>query len=165
MSPGLTRRRPAGAADRGSGSLEFAVLSLAFLLLVFMAVQAALYYHARNVVKAEAEGVARAVRAYPTTARLEDSVPSADQIQNLADTAALAQWKRLDNSGDTTSRPRVDRADVDPVLDQVRITISADPIMIIPGVFGGSKLTITETAGGHKDGLWTTVVAAAILLP
>jgi Flp pilus assembly protein TadG len=144
----LLRRRPAGPADRGSGSLEFAVLSLAFLLLVFMVVQSALYYHARNVVKAEAEGVARAVRAYPTTAQLEDTVPSGAQIHNLAETSALAQWQRLDNSGDTTSRPRIDRADVDPALDQVRITISADPIMIIPGVFGGNRLTITETAGG-----------------
>ena len=124
------------------------MLSVAFLLLVFMVVQAALYYHARNVVKAEAEGVARAVRAYPTTARLEDSVPTDAQVQNLARTSALAQWQRLDNSGDTTSRPRIDRADVDPALNQVRITISADPIMIIPGVFGGSKLTITQTAGG-----------------
>jgi len=31
------------------------MLSLVFLLLVFMTVQAALYYHARNVVKAEVE--------------------------------------------------------------------------------------------------------------
>jgi Flp pilus assembly protein TadG len=147
VSPGLPRRRPAGPADRGSGSLEFAVLSLAFLLLVFMTVQAALYYHARNVVKAEAEGVARSVRAYPTTAQLEDAVPSSDQVRRLAETSSLAQWERLDNSGDTTSRPRVDRADV-VGFDQVRVTISADPIMIIPGVFGGSKLTITETAGG-----------------
>ena len=77
------RRRPA-EGDRGSGSLEFAVLSLAFLLLVFMTVQAALYYHARNVVKAEAEGTARAVRAYPTNAQLADSVPSAQQVQTLA---------------------------------------------------------------------------------
>ncbi|HEY6744564.1 MAG TPA: TadE/TadG family type IV pilus assembly protein [Mycobacteriales bacterium] len=148
MSPRLPRRRSAGPADRGSGSLEFAVLSLAFLLLVFMVVQSALYYHARNVVKAEAEGVARAVRAYPTAAQLEDTVPSDAQVRSLAETAAVAQWQRLDNSGDTTSRPRVDRADVDPVLDQVRITISADPILIIPGVFGGNRLTITETAGG-----------------
>jgi Flp pilus assembly protein TadG len=124
------------------------MLSVAFLLLVFMVVQSALYYHARNVVKAEAEGVARAVRAYPTTAQLEDTVPTDAQVQNLAQTSALAQWQRLDNSGDTTSRPRIDRADVDPALNQVRITISADPIMIIPGVFGGSKLTITQTAGG-----------------
>ena len=99
------RRRPA-EADRGSGSLEFAVLSVAFLLLVFMTVQAALYYHARNVVKAEAEGTARAVRAYPTNARLEDTIPTRQQASNLAQTAALEQWRRLDNSGDTTSRPR-----------------------------------------------------------
>src|SRR6185295_4684171 len=101
----LPRQRRPAKGDRGSGSLEFAVLSLAFLLLVFMTVQAALYYHARNVVKAEAEGTARAVRAYPTNAQLADSVPSAQQVQTLARAAALDQWERLDNSGDTTSRP------------------------------------------------------------
>ena len=70
----MTRRLPwrwhPAKGDRGSGSLEFAVLSLAFLLLVFMTVQAALYYHARNVVKAEAEGTARAVRACPSPSGL-----------------------------------------------------------------------------------------------
>jgi Flp pilus assembly protein TadG len=139
-SPG---RRVAGG-DRGSGSLEFAVLSLAFLLLVFMTVQAALYYHARNVVKAE--GTARAVRAYPTNAQLEDTVPSAQQVQTLAHTAALDQWQRLDNSGDTTSRPVADGRVTG--LNQVQVTVSANPILLIPGIFGKSKLTITATAGG-----------------
>ena len=139
-------RRVAGD-DRGSGSLEFAVLSLAFLLLVFMTVQAALYYHARNVVKAEAEGTARAVRAYPTNARLEDTIPSRQQVDVLAQSAALQQWDRLDNSGDTTSRP-VAHGRVTG-LNQVQVTVSANPILLIPGVFGkGNKLTITATAGG-----------------
>jgi Flp pilus assembly protein TadG len=123
------------------------MLSVVFLLLVFMTVQAALYYHARNVVKAEVEGVARTVRAYPTNSGLEDSVPSGLQVRRLADQAALEEWDRLDGSGDTTSRPRVDRADV-VGFDQVRVTISADPILIVPGLFGGDKLTITESAGG-----------------
>ena len=142
----LPRQRRPAKGDRGSGSLEFAVLSLAFLLLVFMTVQAALYYHARNVVKAEAEGTARAVRAYPTNAQLADSVPSAQQVQTLARAAALDQWERLDNSGDTTSRPVV--AGRVTGLNQVQVTVSADPIMLIPGIFGKSKLTITATAGG-----------------
>jgi len=146
MTPRLPARRQAAEGDRGSGSLEFAVLSLAFLLLVFMTVQAALYYHARNVVKAEAEGTARAVRAYPTNAQLADSVPSAQQVQTLARAAALDQWERLDNSGDTTSRPVVDGRVTG--LDQVQVTVSADPIMLIPGIFGKTKLTITATAGG-----------------
>jgi Flp pilus assembly protein TadG len=132
--------------DRGSGSLEFAVLSLAFLLLVFMTVQAALYYHARNVVKAEAEGTARAVRAYPTNAQLADTVPSRQQIQTLAQNAALDQWQRLDNSGDTTSRPVAVGLPVG--LNQVEVTVSADPILLIPGLFRKNKLTITATAGG-----------------
>jgi Flp pilus assembly protein TadG len=150
VSKGLPGRRSAGRADRGSGSLEFAVLSVAFLLLVFTVVQAALYYHARNVVKAEAEGVARAVRAYPSTVpnagAPQDAVPTSDQVRSLAEKSSLVQWDRLDGSGHTTSKPRIDRAEV-VGFDQVQVTISADPIMILPGLFG-SKLTITETAGG-----------------
>ena len=132
--------------DRGSTSLEFALLSLAFLLLVFLVVQSALYFHARNVIKAEAEGVARTVRAYPTTAQMEDQVPTDDQVRALARTSALDQWERLDDSGDTTSEPRVQAA-VNRDLDQVQITIQADPILIIPGLFS-NRLTITATAGG-----------------
>ena len=147
MTPRLPGWRQAAEGDRGSGSLEFAVLSLAFLLLVFMTVQAALYYHARNVVKAEAEGTARAVRAYPTNARLEDTVPSLQQANVLAQSAALEQWERLDNSGDTTSRPQANARITG--LNQVQVTVSADPILLLPGVFGkGNKLTITATAGG-----------------
>ena len=146
----MTRRLPSrwrpAEGDRGSGSLEFAVLSLAFLLLVCMTVQAALYYHARNVVKAEAEGTARAVRAYPTNAQLQNAIPSRQQIQRLAENAALDQWERLDNSGDTTSRPVVVGQPAG--FNQVEVTVSANPILLIPGIFGKSKLTITATAGG-----------------
>lgn len=124
------------------------MLSVAFLLLVFLVVQAALYYHARNVVKAEAEGAARAVRAYPAQAQgeLRDRVPDAGRVQSLAETAARRQWQVLDNNGDTTSAPRVQAAVVD--FDQVRVTVSADPILILPGLFGGNRLTITASAGG-----------------
>lgn len=147
MSGGRPPRRPRPARrDRGSTSLEFALLSLVFLFLVFLVVQAALYFHARNVVKAEAEGVARTVRAYPTTAQLEDRVPSEAQVRALARTAALEQWERLDDSGDTTSEPRVTRAAVNG-FQQVQITIEADPILIIPGLFD-NRLTISATAGG-----------------
>jgi Flp pilus assembly protein TadG len=143
----LSRRHRFAGGDRGSGSLEFAVLSLAFLLLVFFMVQAVLYYHARNVVKAEAEGTARYVRAYPTNAGLDAGVPSDQEIQRQAKNAAMDQWQRLDNSGDTTSEPDVRGERVG--LNQVRVTVSANPIMIIPGIFGGkNKLTITATAGG-----------------
>lgn len=143
-------RRPRTAADtldRGSTALEFAVLSVAFLLLVFFVVQAALYYHARNVVEAEAEGVARAVRAYPATATgaPRDQLPGPGQLQDLARTEAARQWRILDNGGDTTGAPRAQAEVVD--FDQVRVTVSARPILILPGLFGGD-LTITATAGG-----------------
>jgi Flp pilus assembly protein TadG len=143
----MIRRSLAVRADRGSTALEFAVLSVAFLLLVFLVVQAALYYHARNVIKAEAEGVARAVRAYPSTATgpLRDQVPPPGQVQALAQAEASRQWQILDNSGDTTSAPEVQAGVVG--FDQVRVTVSAKPIMILPGLFGGD-LKITATAGG-----------------
>lgn len=142
----MSRRPPPDERDRGSTSLEFALLSLVFLFLVFLVVQSALYFHARNVIKAEAEGVARSVRAYPTTAQLEDTVPTEAQVRALARTSALEQWELLDDSGDTTSEPRVTRAAVNG-FQQVEITIQADPILIIPGLFS-NQLTITATAGG-----------------
>ena len=126
------------------------MLSFVFLLLVLMTVQAALYYHARNVVKAEAEGVARRGRAYPTNNRLVDTVPSQQQVSAAANSIAVDEWNRLDGGGDTTSRPRVRLATIDN-LDQLHITIEADPIVIVPVLVGGSKLTITATAGGPME--------------
>jgi Flp pilus assembly protein TadG len=149
--PRPARPGPAGrrdGTDRGSTALEFAVLSVAFLFLVFMTVQAALYYHARNVVKAEAEGIARAIRAYPAQpgSAAYDRIPSNPEVQQLANTEATRQWELLDDSGDTTSRPVVVATVVG--YDQVQVTVSADPILIIPGLFGDKKLTITSSAGG-----------------
>lgn len=143
----LRRPRPE-RREGGSTSLEFAMLSVVFLLLVFLIVQAALYYHARNVIKAEAEGTARAVRAYPATATqaLRDKVPPPERVRELANIEARKQWRILDNEGDTTSEPVVEAVVVD--YDQVRVTITANPIMIIPGLFGGDDLTITASAGG-----------------
>jgi Flp pilus assembly protein TadG len=141
------RQRPrTGRRERGSTTLEFAVLSVAFLLLVFMVVQAALYYHARNVVKAEAEGAARAVRAYPAQAgaAAHDQIPSNQRVRELAEAEVGRQWRVLDNSGDTTSAPRVVRAEVVD-YDQVTVTVEADPILIVPGL---GRLTISASAGG-----------------
>lgn len=146
----LRRPDPDGSAqparqDRGATTLEFAVLSLAFLLLVFLVVQAALYYHARNVIKAEAEGIARAVRAYPAQAGgpAERGIPSPSELARLANAEAVRQWDLLDNSGDTTSRPDVQVRVAG--ANQVEVTVTADPIALMPG-FG--DVSITATAGG-----------------
>jgi Flp pilus assembly protein TadG len=145
-------RRPAPDAsvrtargERGATSLEFAVLSFAFLFIVFMVVQAALYYHARNVIKAEAEGVARAVRAYPAEAGgpAQRAIPDRSDLLRLANAEATRQWGVLDGSGDTTSRPAV-QVDLTG-FNQVQVTISANPISILPGI---GDMTITATAGG-----------------
>jgi len=145
-------RRPAPDAsarsargERGATSLEFAVLSLAFLFIVFMVVQAALYYHARNVIKAEAEGIARAVRAYPAEpgGPAERTIPSMSELQRLANSEAARQWDVLDDSGDTTSRPDVQVRVAG--FNQVQVTVRANPISILPGI---GDMTITATAGG-----------------
>ena len=122
------------------------MLSVAFLLLVFMVVQAALYYHARNVVKAEAEGAARAVRAYPAQAggEVADQVPPPQEVRRITEAEATRQWRVLDNSGDTTSAPRVVQAEVVD-YDQVRVTVEAEPIRIVPWL---GRLTISASAGG-----------------
>jgi hypothetical protein len=121
------------------------VLSFAFLFLVFFVVQAALYYHARNVIKAEAEGIARAVRAYPAeaggpTAR---GIPSQSQLQSIANAEGVRQWRVLDDNGNTTSRPDVVVRLAG--FNQVEVTVSANPISIVPGV---GDMTIRATAGG-----------------
>jgi hypothetical protein len=104
-----------------------------------------LYYHARNVIKAEAEGVARAVRAYPADAGgpATRSIPNLNDLQRLANSEAVKQWDVLDDSGDTTSRPDVQVQFAG--FNQVQVTVSANPISILPGI---GDMTITATAGG-----------------
>ncbi|HYT10742.1 MAG TPA: TadE family protein [Mycobacteriales bacterium] len=149
----MARRRlgPAGRRDSGSTALEFAVLSVAFLVLVFLVVQAALYYHARNVVKAIAEESARAARAQPAGAggRTVDRIPGPEVIEIRAEEEARRQWRLLDRDGDTISEPRVTGRLVD--HHQVEVTVTAYPIRILPGLFGGNDLRITASAGGPVE--------------
>ena len=59
------RRRDVGAsADRGTGPVEFAILSLGMLTLAFMIVQAGLVYHARSVALAAATQGVNVARGY-----------------------------------------------------------------------------------------------------
>lgn len=143
---GRARRR--GRADRGSSTLEFTFISVALLLLVFLIVQAALYYHARNVVKAMAEGTARAVRAYPAEggSSPQTAVPDVRETDRIAKAEALHQWEILDGGGKSTTRP--DTTTGRPGLNQVTVTVTAYPIRLLPGLFGPDDLKISATAGG-----------------
>jgi Flp pilus assembly protein TadG len=146
---GLARRaRRRERADRGSSTLEFTFISVALLLLVFFIVQAALYYHARNVVKAMAEGTARAVRAYPAEAgtSVRTALPDVPRTNEIARREALHQWQILDGGGKSTTRPDVRTAR--PGLNQVTVTVTAYPIRLLPGLFGPRDLEISATAGG-----------------
>lgn len=58
----LLRRRARG--DRGFGSVEFAVLAVVVLALIFTAVQVGLYYHARKVAQSAARQGVEAGRQF-----------------------------------------------------------------------------------------------------
>jgi len=61
----LRLRRP--ASERGSSSLELALLAPGLLLLTLLIVQTAFWFHARQVAQAAVEQGARATRAYQGT--------------------------------------------------------------------------------------------------
>jgi Flp pilus assembly protein TadG len=68
----------AAPADRGSYSLELAVLAPVILLLLFVGVQVMLYAHATNVAQAAARHGVEAGRSYDAQAR--DGVQAAEEF-------------------------------------------------------------------------------------
>lgn len=68
--PARVLRRSGGRGDRGSVSLELVVVFPVIILLMFLGIQIALYYHARNVALAAAQEGLRAARAENGTAVL-----------------------------------------------------------------------------------------------
>jgi len=89
-------RRPKSRSDRGSTSIELVILLPALFAVMFLGVQAALYYHARTVAIAAAQEGARAAGA--ENGRTGDGVSAAssfvataggdDVLQDAAATAS-----------------------------------------------------------------------------
>jgi hypothetical protein len=108
-----------GEADRGSVSIEMVVLTPALLLLMFTAIQAALWGYARDIAIAAAENAARAGSAY-----------SSDP--GVACAAALSfAAQNGDGLGDVTCTPQL--------IDggrQLRITVQGTSLSLVPLVKG-----------------------------
>jgi Flp pilus assembly protein TadG len=115
--------------DRGSGTLELVVAFPVVLLLVFTIIQAALFFHARNVALAAAQEGVRAATAYGGTSSIGVGV-ARDFLTGPGDGAL--------------QRSRVTR---DTGKQQVIVTVSGTTPAIVPGLL----LPVSQTASGPVE--------------
>lgn len=120
-------------SDAGVATLELVVIFPALLLLLFGIFQGALYFHGRNVLLAAAEQGVRAARLDAQPDRAATAVQQAKQF--LLDTGELKNLSGL------TITPTVDAG-------QVRITITARTVSLLPGVPGPQ---VSQTAAGSIE--------------
>ncbi len=106
--------------DRGSATLEVAILGPALLLLVFTVVQVGLWAYARSLVLAAAQEGARAGAAHGA-----DRGDAASRAREFADAA-----------GDSLREVEVDTSGSDAAT--VRVEVQARALSVIPGVAGMS---------------------------
>jgi Flp pilus assembly protein TadG len=112
--------------DRGSATLEIAVLGPALLLLVFTLVQVGLWYYARSLAIAAAQEGVAAGRAYG--AGIDTGV---ERAQAFLDRSA----------GDSLLQPAVTATGSTPTL--VRIEVAGRSQSVLPGVPG---ITVRQAA-------------------
>lgn len=117
--------------ETGSATLELAILGPVLILLTFTVVQAALYYHAANLVAAAAREGVTAGRSYGAS-------PQAGPARARQFLAAHA--------GDSVTRPVVSADGSDAVL--VRIQVTGTALSVLPGLPGP---TVRHTAQGPRE--------------
>ncbi|MFE4873495.1 TadE family protein [Streptomyces sp. NPDC056682] len=118
--------------DRGFGSVEFAILAVVVLMLVFTALQVGLYYHARKVAQSAArQGVeaGRQLGAGPG-----DGVTQAQDF--LARFGNSVQGASVSSAGSTAT--------------QIRITVHGSVATLVPGL----HLDVTQYADAPTE-VWT----------
>jgi Flp pilus assembly protein TadG len=125
LDPSATARRPRRRRDggdrwrdRGSATLEIAILGPAILALTFTLVQAGLWFYARSLALAAAQEGVTAARAYNATATAGTNRAQAFLAQQAGDSitgAAVA-------AGTTTTT--------------VQITVTGRALSVLPGVPG-----------------------------
>jgi Flp pilus assembly protein TadG len=143
----MIRRRLGEDRERGVSAVEFAVLMPVFLPLIFLLVQAGLYYHAVNVTHAVAQTTARVIRTYPGGVGQAPvtQVPSGGQLTPQANRVAVETWQALD-ANKTSSQPTA-TVDVDVNgSNQLTVTINSTCINLLPGIL--PTLPITAQASG-----------------
>jgi Flp pilus assembly protein TadG len=125
------RERARGRDERGSISLELVVVFPAVLLALFLGIQIALYYHARNVALAAAQEGLRTARAENGTAALGQQ--RAYEFITNAGGASVLTSVRVDPSRTTT---------------QASITVVGNALSVIPGI---PLPAVRQTAAGPVE--------------
>lgn len=118
----MRRRRD----ERGSSTLELAILFPAVLLVIFMVVQGALYFHARSVALAAAQQGVRAAAA-------EDGSAEAGSSEAAAFVAQAGGSDVL--TGVQVSPQRTPTT--------AKVTVTGRPLSVIPGVM---NFEVSQTA-------------------
>lgn len=149
----MIRRRFGEDLERGVSVVEFAILMPVFLPLIFLVIQAGLYFHAQNIAQAVAQTTARVVRTYPggvgqdPVASGGTQLPSDGVLQGRAQQVAVETWQALD-SNKTMAQPNVD-AHVQPVSNQLVVTIHSNCINLLPGIL--PTLPVNAQASGPVE--------------
>ena len=118
-------------SDRGSVSLELAIVFPALLLIVTALIQYALWFHARSLALAAAQQGVSVARAY-------HSVPGAGRGSALAFIA--------DHGADTLLNPDVTTAS--PAVGQVQVVVTGRSVSVLPGVPG---IAVSQSAAGPLE--------------
>lgn len=126
-SPRRQRRRD----ERGSFSLELAVIFPVVLLMIFAVIQAALYFHARNVALAAAQEGVRVARAENSSAG-EGSGISRNFVRDAGGNDVLTGLGISARRGTT----------------QAEVTVTGRSLSVIPGIPGFS---VSQTAEGPVE--------------
>jgi Flp pilus assembly protein TadG len=123
------------ARERGSATLEIAILGPAILALTFTVVQAGLWFYARSLALAAAEEGVTAARAYAAT----------PIVGTMRAHAFLSQ-----QAGDSLTAARV--ASTGTTATTVRITVTGQALSILPGVPGPA---VTQSAQAQREAFTT----------
>lgn len=122
---------PGRPPDRGSASLEIAILGPAMLLLIFVVVQAGLWFFARGLALAAAQEGVDAARGYRAS-----SSAGVARAQSFLQRAA----------GDSLRAATVSDAGSTPT--RVRIEVRGRSLSVLPGVPG---LSVVQSAQGPAE--------------
>jgi Flp pilus assembly protein TadG len=122
--------RPRG--DSGFGSVEFAVLAVVVLVLIFTVIQVGLYYHARKVAQSAARQGVEAGRQFGASEG--DGVAQAQNFLNRF--GGSVQGASVSSAGSTA--------------EEIRITVRGSVATLVPGL----ELDVTQHADAPIE-RWT----------
>jgi Flp pilus assembly protein TadG len=139
-------RRRLGDRERGASAVEFAMIMPVFLPLIFLLVQAGLYFHAVNVTQAVAQTTSRVLRTLPAgqASDTQTLLPDQGTLNADAQRVATETWQSLD-ANKTSSEPQA-TADIVPVENELNVTIQSHCVNLLPGIL--PDLPITAKASG-----------------